>query len=187
MTQQETLFQNRARLASAHAEFLKLTNERYHALCQRVGPKINKRGFVLDPGQLLPFQLEHYRDWCRQQLGGEQGATRCEYCCAVVNIHTMVVDHRTPLAQAGPLDMQNMCVTCKPCNDQKGAMRAQAFLALLNLVNDSQLFSPIDRTDCLGRLQMALRLALKLRAKNGAQNSSKQRVMPHVRGSGELL
>jgi hypothetical protein len=50
---------------------------------------------------------------------------------------------------------------------------------LRKLVNNPQLFSELDRTDCLGRLQSALKLAIKQRT--SLDQSQRERVIPHVR------
>jgi len=182
---QGSLYRNRARLLTAHAEFLAITAARYHALAQRVGPRFNRRGQLVRPGQKLPFTLDNYRIWIREQcLGSEQGTTRCEYCYWPLDIHTLVLDHRTPLSQGGSLDFGNLAVACKPCNDQKGQMRAEAFMHLRKLVNNPQLFSELDRTDCLGRLQSALKLAIKQRS--CFEHPNPERVIPHVRTPKDL-
>ena len=174
---QGNLYKNRGQLLSAHGEFMDITADRYHAMEQRIAEKFAGLGVY------LPFTLEDYRVWIREQLGGEQGLTRCEYCCSPIDIHTMQVDHRVPLAQACLLDFANLCLVCEPCNSQKGSMRSCAFVQLLNLVN-SAAFNDIDRTDCLGRLQMAIKLARKEQARQAAargRSAPAQRVVAHIR------
>jgi 5-methylcytosine-specific restriction endonuclease McrA len=182
---QGSLFRDRARLVNARSEFLQITCDRYHAMQQRVGEKRDSRNRLIRVGQQLPFTLEQFRVWIRKQLGrDEQGLARCLYCNRPLNLRTLQIDHHIPLAQAGTLNLGNLRVICKPCNDQKGALRPQAFIALLHLVNNHSLFTEIDRADCLERLQMALKLALRSRYKPAGatgEQAPRVRVLPHVR------
>jgi hypothetical protein len=57
-------------------------------------------------------------------------------------------------------------------------MMPVAFTALLRLVNDPQLFNHVDRTDCLGRLQKALKLAI---VRGRKPQTERVRIVPHVK------
>lgn len=137
--------------------FLTTTASRYHSQKKRV---FEFYGIVLE----LPFTLDQYREWILAQLGTEDGTVRCAYCGSWLNFQIMQTDHRTPLAQGGSLELENLCACCEPCNQQKGAMRAEAFETLLELAKNRKLFTQIDRDNLLGRLQIAMKLAKKQQA-----------------------
>lgn len=140
-----------------HKRFLDLTRTRYNDLKHRV------RKFFRTASMELPYTLNQYRDWVREQLGGEGGATRCFYCDAFVNIETMQTEHYVPLAQNGCLQFTNLRVSCEFCNQQKGILRPLAFAALLRLANDRAIFTQVDRDNLFGRLQIAMKLTYKVR------------------------
>ena len=176
MTTQRSLLSKRSPL-TPHGEFLAITAQRYRSLIARV--KCD-----------LPYTLEQFREWCLAQCGSAQGMVRCFYCAAILNIHTLECDHMTPLCQGGELELANLCPSCHSCNQQKGSMRAAAFLQLLHLVNDTSAFNHVDRTDILGRLQSSLKLAMtvqQLRRQNGSPRqercgaSAKVTITPHRR------
>lgn len=173
------------------SEFLAKSRSRYLLMCVRQ-----------TPGRQVSFTLAEFRHWLTDKLAGAQGTARCLYCNAVVNIHTLQIDHRLPLAQGGSSELSNLAISCKCCNAQKGAMRAQAFIYLQLMVNNPAIFNEFDRDDLLGRLQSQLKLALaaqKTRASrvpsntdwenlrpDGTQHRSKQssktiRIVPHIR------
>jgi len=157
------------------ADFLSKSRSRYKRM---------KHESIMQGWNEAPYSLIDFRNWLIEQLGGMQGTARCEYCNAVVDIHTLEIDHRLPVVQGGTMEFMNLAISCKCCNQQKGGMRAPAFIRLLQLANDTATCNEIDRTDLLGRLQSALKLALL--AQKQARGASKQppaavRVMPHVR------
>ena len=163
----------------SHSEFLALTGNRYYAMQDRVTEKRSSAGHVIRVGRQLGFTCDEYRQWLREQLGGEMGTCRCFYCTAVLSIQTVIVDHMTPLSQGGALTLDNLAPACCLCNDQKGEMRAQAYMQLRSLCMNRTVFSQTDCDSCLGRLQSALKLAIR------AQKARKPavRVLPHIRNA----
>jgi len=150
--------------------FNHLTTQRYAALGKRVAP------FE------LPFTLAEYRSWLASHFAGT--TTRCFYCNWPISLETVVVDHKTPSVQCGSLHFDNMCLTCKSCNDQKGSRRAEAVILLRTLCNNSTLFTPTDRDSVLGRLQSSIKLAIREQRRRAGEARTRQpnvRVMPHVR------
>lgn len=90
-------------------------------MVDRFAQKTNKLGRVYKIGQTVPFNLEQFREWVLNLLSGAvDGAFKCFYCGAWVNIHTMVSDHRDPPNRGGSLGFDNLCGCCKSCNDVKG-------------------------------------------------------------------
>ena len=159
------------RLFSQHAEFLSLTYRRYREMSRRTRERY--------PSAQLDFSLDAFRRWMTEQLGGEQGATRCFYCATPIDAGNCEIDHKMPLEQACETSLDNLCLACRSCNQQKGAMTAGAFFHLLTLVNDTTRFTDIDRVSVLGRLQIAIRLAIK---NQKFSRKPKVRVVPHQRG-----
>jgi 5-methylcytosine-specific restriction endonuclease McrA len=45
---------------------------------------------------------------------------RCIYCNEELNIRTLTIDHRKPLAKGGSNWLSNLVPACKPCNCKKG-------------------------------------------------------------------
>lgn len=135
------------------SHFRTTTASRYYSLKKRV------RKFYKMPNLELPYSVEDYRFWVRTQLGDPSGTTVCAYCGTRVNFLTMITEHHIPLQQRGALTIDNLCVACAPCNDQKGCMMPQAFheLRLLGLNRDK--FTEVDWDNLRGRLQNYMKLA----------------------------
>ena len=51
----------------------------------------------------------------------------CSYCGAPAGSDGHI-DHRTPLSRGGPHSYENLCVSCKTCNQVKGQLTAEEFL-----------------------------------------------------------
>lgn len=45
----------------------------------------------------------------------------CTYCLARLNEHSVVIDHVWPVARGGTNVLENLQVTCRRCNEMKGA------------------------------------------------------------------
>jgi 5-methylcytosine-specific restriction endonuclease McrA len=136
--------------ATPHDEFLAHTAARYSRLKTRA-----RRNH-----ENLQFALDELRSWLIKRLGGEQGQSRCEYCERWVNLGTLEIDHRIAMARGGSFALSNLAIACKSCNQQKGMLTPKAFTALRALANNPDYFDAVDRADLLGRLQIALRLAI---------------------------
>lgn len=179
--EQGHLLRNNARVMTPHSEFLTLTYSRYEAMKDRVAEKRSKSGHILRVGRQLNFTIDEYRQWIRDQLGGEQGTARCFYCDAIVDLQTMVTDHMQPLAQAGALDLSNLCIACSRDNDQKGAMTAHSYIQLLVFLKNRNVCSEVDEADCLGRLRTSVKLAIREQQRRAQRAAGKQVVVAHVR------
>lgn len=160
------------------ADFHTTVRSRYHSLQQRV-----RKFYGMNVP--LPFSLEDYQDWILIQLGEPSGHSRCAYCGCQVSFETMVVDHRIPLEQAGPLDLVNLAVSCDPCNQQKGAMMPLAFSALRELGLNRKIFTQTDWDNLRARLQAHLKLARRIQiAEKRNALAAKVRVVAHRREAG---
>jgi 5-methylcytosine-specific restriction endonuclease McrA len=171
--EQGSFFVNNARLKTPQSEFLDLTRSRYDAMVRRFAERRNERGRVIRVGFPIPFSLAEYREWILHRLNGRvSGLATCNYCgFDRLTIHLLVTDHRVSPSRGGDLGLENLTVSCDACNQQKGGMSDIAFKALLHFSNQ---LPTIDRTDLLGRLQRATRLAIQLRRSHAQAAKAQQ-------------
>ena len=136
------LFANKAK-----SGFLSLTGSRYDSMVARMAKK------KLPP---LPFTKEEFRAHVLAALGGyDDGAVQCRYCRGFFTLQDLAVDHAKPLSRGGSLGLDNLEYPCKPCNDRKGSMSPDEFLALLAFLETI----PLARIDVLKRLEQSVKLA----------------------------
>lgn len=58
---------------------------------------------------------------------------RCAYCSEELTLKSATLDHFVPLAQGGSWANPNLRIACNSCNQRKGAMPPQKWLALSGL------------------------------------------------------
>jgi hypothetical protein len=136
------LFANKAKIG-----FLALTGSRYDSMVTRMAKK------KLPP---LPFTKEEFRAHVLAALGGhDDGAVNCRYCRGWFTLEDLAVDHSKPLSRGGSAGLDNLEYPCKPCNDRKGSMSPDEYLALLAFLETI----PLGRIDVLKRLEQSVKLA----------------------------
>ena len=132
----------------AHGEFMRVTGQRYDSMDARMEKK------KLPP---LPFTKVQFRSFVIAALGGtEDGAISCRYCRKICTISEVAVDHEMPLSRGGSAGLENLGLPCSNCNQAKGSMAPGEFLALIEFLETK---IPRARTDVLGRLAKAIKLA----------------------------
>jgi 5-methylcytosine-specific restriction endonuclease McrA len=70
----------------------------------------------------------------------ERDGLRCVYCGVDLNKNEIHLDHVIPEAQGGPTSFNNLQVTCRKCNLEKGILSEGAFenklrIRALNILN----------------------------------------------------
>lgn len=132
---------------AAHSDFNALTGSRFHSMVSRLEKK--KMGHP-------PFSLEQFRSYVLKALGGkEDGVIRCRYCMGWFSLIETAVDHAKPLSRGGSAGLENLEYPCKSCNDRKGSMSPDEYLALLAFLETI----PLARIDVLKRLEQSVKLA----------------------------
>jgi 5-methylcytosine-specific restriction endonuclease McrA len=135
------------------SEFLRITADRYDNMRKRFAE--TRKNWL---GQELPFTLLQYRAWFQSKFNPD-GTGRCAYCNAPVNLGNAQTEHKMPPWRPhGSLDLANLVVSCSKCNQQKGAMSAEAFQRLREVLYNEPVFSEIDRVSVLSRLESQLKL-----------------------------
>jgi 5-methylcytosine-specific restriction endonuclease McrA len=86
---------------------------------QTENPEIS--GAEYQQGQLQGYEVREYllEKWGR----------KCAYCGAEYT--PLQVEHIQPKARGGSNRISNLTLACQPCNQRKGAMPVEQFLALL--------------------------------------------------------
>lgn len=70
---------------------------------------------------------------------------KCPYCGVTVLDHgSITVDHRTPIARGGRLEIRNLIAVCKRCNAAKGILLADEWLALVRVLEQMSAKSKSD-------------------------------------------
>ncbi len=54
----------------------------------------------------------------------------CYYCKSSVNTDSIHFDHIIPISNGGPHSIENLCVSCQPCNNRKHAKSVKAFVVI---------------------------------------------------------
>jgi 5-methylcytosine-specific restriction endonuclease McrA len=150
---------------TAESEFNKITADRYDNMRKRFAE--TRKNWL---GQELPFTLPQYRAWFASKLNAD-GTGRCIYCNAPVTLGTAQTEHKMPpWRPQGSLKLDNLAISCQKCNQQKGALSAEAFQRLRQVLFDEPVFHEIDRVSILSRLESQLKLVklanLKVRKRN---------------------
>lgn len=67
------------------------------------------------------FDWDNHRTPSRKMrdLVIERDGNVCRYCCRVININYLTVDHVVPFSRGGKTVMDNLVVACKKCNQKK--------------------------------------------------------------------
>lgn len=146
---------------SYHKLFMSRTNSVVRSMQLRFSEKRDKNNRVIRPGRLVPFTVEQFRAHLLKFLGGvEDGVAQCRYCNSWLNIATVACDHAIPVSRGGSLDLTNIEFPCKPCNNRKGKLMPDEFMALLTGLEK---WPATARNDVLHRLEIAVQLAAGVR------------------------
>jgi hypothetical protein len=133
----------------AQSAFFRKSASIYHGMRMRCK---KERG-----SDTLPFSLSDLRELMTCDLG--EG---CRYCKERLSLKNVAVDHQLPIARGGDFGLNNIVLTCKPCNFQKGIMTQHEFMELLELLN---LMEAKPRADIKRRLTIGGRWAKAYGAK----------------------
>lgn len=139
-------------ISDAVKRFNAVTKDRYRLICARMA----KKGYTS-----MPFTLDQYQAHFLKSLQGVyDGAITCRYCRRILDFADAVGDHAVPLSRGGSADLNNIEFICAPCNDQKGSCLPSEWELCLEFF---ETHVPFARTDLLGRLQKATKLAASMR------------------------
>jgi HNH endonuclease len=87
-------------------------------------------GRVRQVGMTVPFDLEAFRAWVLDALGGKpDGCALCHYCRRPLCAEDFFVEHKTPSRRGGTLGFENLAISCDECNRWKGSLTEEEFLA----------------------------------------------------------
>ena len=103
-----------AKWYAANTEKAKATNAKYcveHPLARRVRVARRRALKLSAPGK--PYTAREFRALC------DESSWQCAYCAAVLDIVTVQADHIVPLSSGGSNGIENIAVSCGPCNRSK--------------------------------------------------------------------
>lgn len=85
--------------------------------------RAKKRGTAYSSDQSLIVKWE--REWRKKRR------VRCNWCRGSFSPKKCHLDHVTPLSKGGKHSIENVCISCQPCNNQKHAKSLEAWNAKL--------------------------------------------------------
>lgn len=139
-------------ISEAVKRFNTVTKDRYRLITARM----LKKGYPE-----MPFTFAEYQAHFLKALQGVyDGAITCRYCRQILDFADSVGDHAVPLSRGGSAELSNIEFICAPCNDQKGSCLPTEWELCLQFFEREV---PLARTDLLGRLQKATKLAASMR------------------------
>ena len=56
-----------------------------------------------------------------------KGRKPCCFCQRTLTIHTATIEHVVPLAQGGGWEIENIKLSCSPCNQERGVQDFERF------------------------------------------------------------
>lgn len=62
-----------------------------------------------------------------KQLYSKSGTFICPYCLEELPLKQASIDHLVPRSRGGHSDSQNMVLSCKYCNNEKGSLTPQEY------------------------------------------------------------
>lgn len=74
-------------------------------------------------GQKIDYDLDYL-------LYLVQSNPTCEYCKLPYALDDLQFDHKTPIARGGVMSLPNLCCSCRRCNELKGSLHADEYMAL---------------------------------------------------------
>lgn len=122
----------------------------YASMKQRIA-----RTYPLIP---LPFSRETFTQYIIFLVG--LNVYRCLYCGAPLNILNVQIDHATPLARGGSLELWNCQPCCALCNQRKSTFTMDEYKDLLRVVN---LWQTAGQTEFYRRLMDSVAVQAKRR------------------------
>ena len=57
--------------------------------------------------------------------------TTCYYCGDSLKSKNRTIDHKIPISRGGQTTLDNLVVSCKRCNEEKGMMNDEEYLSFL--------------------------------------------------------
>jgi len=92
--------------------------------------KSGKRaGLIRRQAMEIEFNREQLSHWLWKRVG--LNAVQCHYCKVPIDILNLTLDHAKPRTAGGAFSLDNMRICCGECNERKGNLSEQAFLAIL--------------------------------------------------------
>src|ERR1035441_5902936 len=110
--------------AAANPEKVKAISKKHHAAHPLKARAIRARRRALKrnaPGK--PYTAQEFRALC------DESSWQCSYCARVLDIVTVEADHIVPLARGGSNGIENIAVSCRPCNISKNDRPLAVFLS----------------------------------------------------------
>jgi 5-methylcytosine-specific restriction endonuclease McrA len=80
-------------------------------------------------GRQLDYDLEDLRTIVEKALMKE-----CPYCLQMLNVQNFSCDHEVPVSRGGSYSWANVVVCCKNCNEAKGPLLGDEFVAIMGLL-----------------------------------------------------
>jgi 5-methylcytosine-specific restriction endonuclease McrA len=116
----------------------------YRAMKHRARPRYwqsgQRKGKLKTPGIVeLPFTRDQLWSHIVQQIG-KQGAIACPYCreigrpAHIIGFENCVLDHKVPIDRGGTWDLSNIVCVCADCNNAKGHLSYEFFIAIMSEV-----------------------------------------------------
>lgn len=109
---------NKKRVAKSRKAYNAANPDKVRAYCQR-RRAISKGATTGNPAPILAWEKKWRRKasvtcyWCRSKISGKNGHA----------------DHIQPLSKGGAHSIENLCISCAPCNMSKGAASLDAWNA----------------------------------------------------------
>ena len=108
---------------AANPEKIKAINKKHHAahpLEARANSARRRARKRAAPGK--PYTAREFRALC------DESSWQCSYCARVLDIVTAEADHIVPLARGGSNGIENIAVSCRPCNISKNSAPLDVWL-----------------------------------------------------------
>lgn len=123
MTRAEWRARLRARMRPIHKHYTARAVEQMLATIDSTAKTLRARS--RKAGVACTVGLEDLREMVVDAYGRP-----CPYCDRVLTRHTLVVDHRVPIAAGGPSSRENLQIICRTCNGTKGSLAEADFVVL---------------------------------------------------------
>src|ERR1700752_3979145 len=98
------------------AAFYVRSSSIFSSMRSRFKEKRNRKGRLIRVGREIPFNLEQFRAWMSEKLGGHEGAIQCCYCGEFITAFDLRIDHTIPVSRGGSLELENLSIVCDQSN-----------------------------------------------------------------------